>query len=169
MRPPRGADGGLAEGPRRASRAPARCRRRLKYARRCPDRRHNARRRRGETGDPWRGRSERMTAVLEGNLDYILFVYGLGFVLLAITLLGLLTTVSSPLPWKWLGFSAVFLGLSAWTDMFTVAIGHHAGVDAVRTALFIVGCVSLVEFARACWAAVGGLRVGRWVIVALLV
>src|SRR5450756_2621207 len=80
MRPPRGADGVLAEGRRRAPRAPARCRRRLKSERRCPDRRHDARWRRGEAGDPWRGRDERMTAVLEGNLDYILFVYGLGFV-----------------------------------------------------------------------------------------
>src|SRR5665647_224729 len=152
MRPPRGADGGLAEGPPRAPRAPARCRRRLKSARRqddrrwlksarrCPDRRHDARWYRGECGDPWRGRGERMTAVFEGNLDYILFVYGLGFVLLAIILLGLRTTVASPLPWKWLGISAVFLGLSAWTDMFTLAIGHRAGVDAVRVAFLVAGC-----------------------------
>src|SRR5450759_4799688 len=127
MRPPRGADGVLAEGRRRAPRAPARCRRRLKYARRCPDRRHDARWRRGESGDPWRGRGERMTAVLEGNLDYILSVYGLGLVLLAMALLGLHTRVASPLPWKWLGMSAVFLGLSAWTDMFTVVGSQRAG------------------------------------------
>src|SRR5450756_2377464 len=168
MRPPRGADGVLAEGPRRAPRAPARCRRRLKYARRCPDRRHNARWRRGEAGDPWRGRGERLTAFFIGNLDYILLAYRLEFVPLAITLLGLRTTVASPLPWKWLGVSAVFLGLSAWTDMFTLAAGHRAGVDALRIAFFIVGGAFLVEFARACWAAVGGARVGRWVIVALL-
>ena len=110
-----------------------------------------------------------MTAVLEGNLDYILFVYGLGFVLLAITLLGLRATVTSPLPWKWLGLSALFLGLSAWTDMFTVAVGHNAGVAALRTALFGLGCVFLLEFARVCWSAVGGARVGRWIIIALLV
>ena len=122
-----------------------------------------------ESGDPWRGRGERMTAVLEGNLDYILFVYGLGFVLLAITLLGLPTRVASPLPWKWLGISAVFFGLSAWTDMFTLAGGHRAGVDAMRTVFFVVGCAFLVEFARTCWSAVGGARVGRWVVVALLV
>src|SRR5674476_262770 len=161
MRLPRGADGVLAEGPRRAPRAPTRCRRRLKSARRCPDRRHDARWCRGESGDPWRGRGERMTAVLEGNLDYILFVYGLGFVLLAITLLGLRTRVASPLPWKWLGISAVFFGLSAWTDMFTLAAAHSAGVDAVRTVFYVVGSAFLVEFARACWAAVGGARVGR--------
>src|SRR5665647_1979656 len=158
MRPPRGADGGLAEGPRRAPRAPARWRRRLKYARRCPDRRHDARWCRGQSGDPWSGRGERMTAVLEGNLDYILLVYALGFVLLAITLLGLRTTVTSPLPWKWLGISAVFLGLSAWTDMFTLAGGHRGELQVLETALFVVGCAFLVEFARVSWAADRGPR-----------
>src|SRR5450759_4895514 len=156
MWPPRGADGGLAEGPRGAPRAPARCRRRLKSERRCPDRRHDARRCRGEAGDPWRGRGERMTAVLEGNLDYILFVYGLRFVLLAITLLGLRTRVASPLPWKSLGISAAFLGLSAWADMLTLAAGHRAGVDAVRVAFLVAGCAFLLEFARTCWSAAGG-------------
>src|SRR5450756_584819 len=168
MRPPRGADGGLAEGPRRAPRAPARWRRRLKYARRCPDRRHDARWCRGQSGDPWSGRGERITAVLEGNLDYILLVYGLGFVLLAITLLGLRTTVASPLPWKWLGISAVFLGLSAWTDVLTLAGGHRGELQVLETALFVVGCAFLVEFARTTWTAVGGARVGRWIIVVLL-
>src|SRR5665647_673498 len=168
MRPLRGADGGLADDPRRAPRAPARCRRRLMFARRRTDRRHTAWGRCGESGDPWRICGERMTAFLDGNLDYILLVYGLTFVLLAVTLLGLRTTVASPLPWKWLGMSVLFLGLSAWVDMLTVAIGHRAGVDTVRTAFFVVGCAFLVEFARACWAAVGGARVGRWVVVVLL-
>ena len=37
-----------------------------------------------------------MTAVLDGNLDYLLFVYGLGLVLLAVALLGLRATVVFP-------------------------------------------------------------------------
>jgi len=110
-----------------------------------------------------------MTAFFEGNLDYILFVYGLGFVLLAITLLGLRATVVSALPWKWLGLSALFLGLSAWIDMFGLAAGHRGELEALRTALFVAGCALLVEFARTCWSAVGGVRVGRWVLVVLLV
>ena len=109
-----------------------------------------------------------MTACFVENLDYILFVYGLGFVLLAITLLGLRATVTSPLPWKWLGVSAVFLGLSAWTDLFTLAGGHRGELDALRTALVVAGCAFLVEFARTCWAAVGGRRVGRWILFVLL-
>ncbi|MCX6373755.1 MAG: ATP-binding protein, partial [Actinobacteria bacterium] len=110
-----------------------------------------------------------MTAFFVENLDYILFVYGLGFVLLAITLLGLRATVTSSLPWKWLGISAVFLGLSAWTDLFTLAGGHRGELDVLRTALFVAGCAFLVEFARTCWAAIGGRRVGRWILIVLLV
>src|SRR5665648_718864 len=53
--------------------------------------------------------------------------------------------------------------------MFTVVGGQRAGVEAVRVAFLVAGCAFLVEFARASWAATGGLRVGRWIIVALLV
>ena len=38
---------------------------------------------------------------------------------------GLRATITSPLPWKWLGISAVFLGLSAWTGLFTLAGGYR--------------------------------------------
>ncbi|HET6496034.1 MAG TPA: PAS domain S-box protein, partial [Thermoleophilia bacterium] len=110
-----------------------------------------------------------MATAFGDNLDYLLFVYGLGFVLASIALLGLRTTVSSPLPWKWLGFSALFLGLSTWVAMLTVAAGHRGDLDVLRSALFIMGCVSLFEFARVCWAAVGGKRIERWVIAVLLV
>jgi PAS domain S-box-containing protein len=106
-----------------------------------------------------------MTAALDGNLDYLLFVYGLGLVLVAIALLGLHATVSSPLPWKWLGLSALSLGLSIWTDMFTVAVGHRGVMDVLHSALFVAGCAFLFEFARTCWIAAGGARVSRWVIV----
>ena len=109
-----------------------------------------------------------MTPFFVENLDYILFVYGPGLVLLAITLLGLRATVTSSLPWKWLGISAVFLGVSAWTDLFTLAGGHRGELDALRTALFVAGCAFIVEFARTCWAAVGGRCVGRWILIVLL-
>ena len=110
-----------------------------------------------------------MTATLVANLDYIQFVYGLGLVLFAITLLGLRSTVASPLPWKWLGISALFLGLSAWTDMLSVSAGHRTGEDALRVVLFVAGSAFLVEFARTCWAAVGGRAFGRWIVFVLIV
>jgi hypothetical protein len=109
-----------------------------------------------------------MTTALDGNLDYLLFVYGLGLVLVAIAVLGLYTTVSSPLPWKWLGLSALFLGLSTWTDMLTEAAGHHQVAAVLLSGLFVLGCTFLLEFARTCWTAAGGAHIGRWIIVVLL-
>ena len=110
-----------------------------------------------------------MTAFFNGNLDYVLFLYGLGFVLVAVTVLGLRTTVATLLPWRWLGISAVLLGLSVWAEMFVLGLGHRTGVGALQTAFFVLGCALLVQFARATWAAVGGRRVGGWAILALLV
>ncbi len=109
-----------------------------------------------------------MTATLHANLDFILLVYGLGLVLLAFTLLGLRSTITSPLPWKWLGVSAALLGASAWAEMVALSVRDSADVDAVRTVLFVAGCACVLEFARTCWAAVGGARVGRWIIVVLV-
>ncbi len=108
-----------------------------------------------------------MTATLQANLDFILLVYGLGLVLLAFTLLGLRNTITSPLPWKWLAVSAALLGVSVWADMFALSLGDSSGVDAARTVLFVAGCACLLEFARTTWIAVGGTRVGRWIIVVL--
>src|SRR5664280_1493307 len=111
---------------------------------------------------------ERVTTTLSSNLDFILLVYGLGMVLLAMTVLGLHTTVDSPLPWKWLGISALFLGLSAWTELVALTVHDSSGVDLLSTVLFVAGCVFLLEFARTCWVSVGGARIGRWIIVVLL-
>ena len=47
-------------------------------------------------------------AMYEG-LDFVLFVYALGLAFLAAMLLGLSDTVSSRLPWRWLGASAAAL------------------------------------------------------------
>jgi len=110
-----------------------------------------------------------MTATLQADLDFILLVYGLGLVLLAVTVLGLRSTITSPLPWKWLGVSAAFLGVSAWVEMFALSVRDTSGVNAVHTVLFVAGCVCILQFARTCWVAVGGARVGRWIIVVLFV
>ena len=89
-----------------------------------------------------------MTATLLANLDFILLVYGLGLVLLAVILLGLRSTITSPLPWKWLGLSAAFLGVNAWADMFALSVRDSPGVGAARTVLFVAGCTCLLEFDR---------------------
>ena len=53
--------------------------------------------------------------------------------------------------------------------MLDLAAGHRGALDAVRTVVFVAGCAFLLEFARTCWVAVGGRRVGRWILLALFV
>ena len=109
-----------------------------------------------------------MTESLHSNLDYILLVYGMEFVLFAFVLLGLRVTVKSPLPWKWLGLSAAALGVSALGNMVTSATGSLAEVDVGHTLFFVAGCLALLAFARTAWTAAGGRKVSIWVPVGLV-
>jgi PAS domain S-box-containing protein len=104
---------------------------------------------------------------LTANLDYIMFVYGLGLVLLAILLFGLSSGVSSPLPWRLLGVSSVLLGACAWVDVAIIDYHAVAGLEVARTLLLLGAGGFLVEFARVSWAAVGGRTVGRWILLPL--
>ena len=111
--------------------------------------------------DPWR------RSVLAADIDYVLFVYGLGFVLLALTLLSLSANVDSPLPWKWLALSAALLGVYAVLDAVSIAFGDHGAVEAVEALLMVAAGALLVEFGRRSWAALGGRAVGVWITLVL--
>ena len=86
---------------------------------------------------------------LLANLDYILFVYALGLSAIAIILLGLADTVSSPLPWRWLGWSAAALAVSATADLFGGTYQGHAVVDVAQGVFMGVGGLLLLEFGGA--------------------
>ena len=105
--------------------------------------------------------------MLAADIDYVLFVYGLGFVLLALTLLSLSANVDSPLPWKWLALSAALLGTFAVLDAVSIAFGDHGAVEAVEALLMVAAGALLVEFGRRSWAALGGRAVGVWVTLVL--
>ena len=107
-----------------------------------------------------------MTAVLEGNLDYVLFVYGLGFVLLAITLLGLRTTshfadrVEDG--WRRLPRCSVSTrGRTCWRCTGTP--GRGPPTSRARSCSTVAYWCPL-RVRATCWSALGGRRVGRWVV-----
>ena len=103
------------------------------------------------------------------DLDYILFVYALGLASIAIILLGLTDTVSTPLPWRWLGWSAAALAVSATADLLSETFHDHAFVAVAQGVCMIVGSLFLLEFGRRCWAAAGGRAVGPWITGVLVV
>ena len=101
-------------------------------------------------------------------MDYVLFVYALGLAVVAAALLGLSTTVSSPLPWRWLGLSAASMAVSSTADLLARSLPSWPTTGVVQTVSYAVGCLLLLEFARRCWAAAGGRRVGPWVVAVLV-
>ena len=104
-----------------------------------------------------------MTQLFHTDFDYILFVFGLGFVLLAITLYGLARRFTSPFTWRWLATSSVLLGLGAWLDMLTLAAGEGRGPPGdARDPVHGGVLVPPLQFARLTWSALGGRRIGRW-------
>ncbi len=100
-------------------------------------------------------------------MDYVLVVYALGLAVVAAALLGLSTTVSSPLPWRWLGLSAASMAVSSTADLLALSLPGWTAAGVVQTVSYTVGCLLLLEFARRCWAAAGGRRVGPWVVAVL--
>jgi PAS domain S-box-containing protein len=97
------------------------------------------------------------------DLDFILFVYALGLASVAIVLLGLTDTVESPLPWRWLGWSAAALAVSATAELLGLPLHEHIAVEGAQGVFLSVGALLLFEFARRGWAATGGRVVGPWV------
>ena len=106
-----------------------------------------------------------VTELVHVDLDFILFIYALGLAFLAAVLLGLSDTVSSPLPWRWLGLSAALLAAGATADLFSLALGDNTVFDVLHVVCFVAGCLALLEFARRSWPVAGGARVGPWIIV----
>ncbi len=91
----------------------------------------------------------------------------LSLAVVAAALLGLSTTVSSPLPWRWLGLSAASMAVSSTADLLALSLPGWTATGVVQTVSYTVGCLLLLEFARRCWAVAGGRLVGPWVVAVL--
>jgi diguanylate cyclase (GGDEF)-like protein len=98
----------------------------------------------------------------QSQMDYILFFYGLAFLILA----AISFTVrerESPLFWFLLGLFGLTHGLSEWLDLVAFALGDAPLFSAFRTLLMIVSFVFLFEFGRRSLAAVEKISVGKWI------
>ncbi len=84
---------------------------------------------------------------LSVNLDYIYFLYGLSFVLLA-TVAVALGGWEKTLPWRWLAVFGVFHGSNEWLDLLALGSGDSPAFQGVRLAVLVVSFLALVEFGR---------------------
>lgn len=96
------------------------------------------------------------------QMDYILFFYGLAFLILAaisFTMRGR----KSPLFWFLLGLFGLTHGVSEWLGMVAFALGDDPLFYAFRTLLMIISFVFLFEFGRRSLAAEEKINLGKWI------
>ncbi len=95
------------------------------------------------------------------NMDYIYFVYGLSFVLLAMRALTL-GGRDQTLPWWWLAAFGLLHGLNEWLDLLALSLGDSSGFKNIRLVVMITSFLPLVEFGRQSLMRQGFRALGWW-------
>ncbi len=111
-----------------------------------------------------------MTAqFFQQQLDYILFFYGLVFILLSAVCLEMRRDPGRRLPWIWLAGFGFTQGINQWQEMLAQSEGDSPVFSAMRLALMTVSFILLLEFGREGLRQLKGKGPGRWIYFPLLV
>jgi PAS domain S-box-containing protein len=111
-----------------------------------------------------------MTAqFFQQQLDYILFFYGLAFILLAAVCLEMRRDPGRRLPWIWLAGFGLTQGINQWLEMLSQSEWESPVFSAMRLALMTVSFILLLEFGREGLRQLKGKGPGRWIYIPLLV
>jgi diguanylate cyclase (GGDEF)-like protein len=105
---------------------------------------------------------EIMATFFSAQLDFILFFYGLAFLLLGTTCFGISRGERGGESWGVLGLFAVAHGVGEWLDLTALIVGDSPAFAAVRMALMTGSFMLLVEFARRNAIRFGLKLQGRW-------
>jgi diguanylate cyclase (GGDEF)-like protein len=98
-----------------------------------------------------------MADFIAEQADFILFFYGLAFILLGITCFAIARSAADGIAWPWLGAFGLIHGISEWLDLSALVIGDTPKFAAIRTAVMAASFLMLLEFARrnlrrqGCW------------------
>ena len=104
---------------------------------------------------------------LRNQADYIYFISGLGFFLLAASSLLLHGRKEGNIPWKWLGLFGITHAVAQWLEMLTVGFGDNAEFQIIR--LIPLTCSYIFLFLFGLTGRSTGLRRKRaiWIVVIL--
>ncbi len=110
-----------------------------------------------------------MGAHLNSQVDFILFVYGLSLLLLAMVCVNLRRNGYGGLPWSWLQLFGFVHGVNEWMRMLAFSLGDPPSFQLSRAVLTTVSFIALLEFGRhALPSDPSSPRVGRWVTILLV-
>lgn len=106
---------------------------------------------------------------LQRQLDYVFFIYGFAFVVLAAVCVLLQQNKTFGLPWGWLGLFAATHGLHEWLELAATSLGDSRGFSILRIASLALSYLFLVEFSRESMWRLHGRGPGRWIFLPLLI
>src|ERR1700733_286779 len=105
---------------------------------------------------------ENMATFFSTQLDFVLFFYGLAFLLLGTTCFSISRGERGEESWGVLGLFAIVHGVGEWLDLAALIISDSPSFAVVRIALMTGSFMLLMEFARQNAIRFGLTLQGRW-------
>jgi PAS domain S-box-containing protein len=90
-----------------------------------------------------------MIDFFKSQMDYVYFIYGLGFFTLAAVCFLLIRTHGEKLRWFWLGLFGLVHAINEWLDLFALTLGDSHFFKFFRLIILTVSFLLLFEFGRA--------------------
>jgi PAS domain S-box-containing protein len=111
---------------------------------------------------------DRMTDFFRGQMDYILFFYGLSFVVLSVICFIMTKAGERRLPWVWLGLFGITHGMHEWLDVPGIGLRELFLFRIPSLLLLFLSFAALAEFGRAGTRAQVRRGPGRWIFIPLI-
>lgn len=102
------------------------------------------------------------------QMDFVYFVFGFAFIILAAVCAMLQQRNTFRLPWIWFGLFALTHGVHEWLWMSAISLGDSKPFAITRLALMGISFLFLVEFGRDSWFKLRGKGPGRWIYLPLM-
>jgi diguanylate cyclase (GGDEF)-like protein len=111
---------------------------------------------------------EAMATFFSNQLDFILFFYGLAFILLGSVCFAIARGNRQSMPWAVLGTFGLLHGTGEWLDLIGLIIGDNPVFAIARTGLMTLSFIFLFEFSRLEAIRQGFKIPGRWIYLPLV-
>ena len=102
------------------------------------------------------------------QMDYIFFVYGLAFVMLAVTSYFIYREKPAQSFWKWIALFGLMHGVMEWLDMLALSLGNNTSFQIFKAVFLALSFLCFVEVARAEAQKRWGKVFGPWLYMLLL-